>query len=81
MSALSDNFFRHKTHLKMANVALGIFTAGFCVSLIIAFGFEQHLSIWTSVFSHISTILFASMVKISYVVRLVYQKQLGQTLL
>lgn len=63
--------------LKTANMTMALTLLFFLVSVVLAYGYEQHLPVMTLAVLHVSLMIFAGMFKVSYVARLVAQKQLG----
>jgi len=48
-----------------------------CICLLITYGFDQYFSIKSQIVGHISTIIFAALLKIGYVIRCVGVHGLG----
>ena len=69
-----------QNRLKLANVCMlvALLTFGFCVWM--AYGFDDRLPLMIVVLMHVAQIVLAGVFKFSYVLRLVAQKQLGQSL-
>lgn len=63
--------------LKTANVWMLLTFLTFCLCTWIAYAFEQQLPLYTVTLLHVSQMILAGVFKVSYVVRLVSQKQLG----
>ncbi len=66
----------HK-RLKLANVAMLLSALAFAIATYLAYGLEHYLPIAVIVACHVAQIILSGVFKVSYVVRLVYQKQLG----
>lgn len=65
--------------LKISNVVFWSALGVTLLSLFAVYGFYEYLSIGQQVALHISTIIFAAVFKLGYVLRLVAQKELGLT--
>lgn len=63
--------------LILANVALLILSGVFVVTLLLSYPLAHYFSLATQIGAHITTILVAALIKVSYVVRCVCQYQLG----
>ncbi|MDF2176637.1 hypothetical protein P2G88_00050 [Aliiglaciecola sp. CAU 1673] len=63
--------------LRIANFALLLFFLAFCVSVVLAYGFESQIPMIVVALLHVAQLVLAGLVKVAYVVRLVSQKQLG----
>ena len=63
--------------LKSANTSMLLTFIAFISSAILAYGFESQLPLMFIAFLHVAQLFLAGCFKISYVVRLVAQKQLG----
>ena len=68
------------TLLRAANTAMIVFLLSFIVVGYFAWGMEAELPLMLVAFLHLSQIVLAGLFKLSYVVRLIAQHQLGQTL-
>lgn len=81
MHLLKDAFKRYvmsnQSRLKFANFTMLASALAFVIATYLAYGLESYLPIAVVAVSHISQIVLAGVFKVSYVVRLVYQKQLG----
>lgn len=66
--------------LSFANSALIVFLLGFIGAAVAAYGFEANFSLMTVAMLHVSQIILAALFKVSYVLRLAAQWQLGQPL-
>ena len=71
--------FRNESLLKKANTCMFIFLLSFLVATFVAYGYEQQLPLMLVMCLHVSQLILAGAFKLSYVVRLVAQKQLGLT--
>lgn len=63
--------------LRTANMSMALTFLFFLVSVVLAYGYEQHFPIMTLTLLHVSQLILAGIFKVSYVIRLVAQKQLG----
>jgi hypothetical protein len=63
--------------LKTANMTMAITFLFFLISAVLAYGYEQHFPIMILTLLHVSQLILAGIFKVSYVIRLVAQKQLG----
>ncbi|AQP99631.1 hypothetical protein B0W48_07360 [Pseudoalteromonas aliena] len=68
----------YKTLLFAANTALVVSLVLIAVSVLISYPYAEHFSIFVQVSAHISTIVIAAILKVSYVLRCVAQQGLGQ---
>lgn len=66
--------------LTTCNRCMVIFFLAFIASAIVAWGYEQYLSVMLLALFHVLQIIFAALFKLAYVFRLVAQHQLGLTL-
>ncbi|MGX5915382.1 hypothetical protein ACR0ST_11685 [Aliidiomarina sp. Khilg15.8] len=66
--------------LNFANTGLIVFLLGFIGAAVGAYGFEGSFSLMTVAMLHVSQIVLAALFKISYVLRLAAQWQLGRPL-
>ncbi|MCW8346388.1 hypothetical protein MD535_10285 [Vibrio sp. ZSDZ65] len=66
-----------QTVLFISNVTLGTTLFLMLLSIVIAYPMAHHFSLTTQVFAHISTILIAAVLKVSYVGRCLAQYNLG----
>ena len=64
--------------LSHANKVLCISVFGVLITLLISYPYAGYFSIPVPIFAHISTIVLAAIVKVSYVLRCVAQHGLGQ---
>lgn len=64
--------------LSHANKMLCISVLGVLITLLISYPYAGYFSIPVQIFTHISTIVLAAIVKVSYVLRCVAQHGLGQ---
>lgn len=64
--------------LSHANKMLCISVFGVLITLLISYPYAGYFSIPVQIFAHISTIVLAAIVKVSYVLRCVAQHGLGQ---
>ena len=69
--------FSNESLLKRANICMLIFLLSFIVATVVAYGYEQQLPLMLVMCLHVSQLILAGAFKLSYVVRLVAQKQLG----
>lgn len=60
-----------------ANVALIVLSGVFTLTLLLSYPLAHNFSLETQIAAHITTILVAALIKVSYVVRCVCQYQLG----
>lgn len=65
--------------LKLANTSMLVTLLAFVGSAILAYGYEQQFPLMIVTMLHVSQMILAGFFKVSYVVRLVAQKQLGLT--
>lgn len=63
--------------LKLANATMAATAACFVLTLFLAYGLEDSLPLLLLTFLHVFQILLSGLFKVSYVIRLVTQKQLG----
>lgn len=68
---------RFQTLLSVSNFSLSITTLLMLLSIIIAYPMADHFSLPIQIVAHISTIIVAAFVKISYVGRCLAQYNLG----
>ncbi|CAH6785025.1 conserved hypothetical protein [Vibrio chagasii] len=68
---------RFQTLLSVSNFSLAITTLLMLLSIIIAYPMADHFSLPIQIVAHISTIIVAAFVKISYVGRCLAQYNLG----
>lgn len=68
---------RFQTLLSVSNFSLAITTLLMLLSIIIAYPMADHFSLPVQIVAHISTIIVAAFVKISYVCRCLAQYNLG----
>lgn len=66
--------------LKSANASMLITFIAFFVSVVLSYGYESTFPLWVVTILHVSQMILAGMFKVSYVVRLVAQKQLGMAI-
>ncbi len=69
-----------QTLLRYANTAMVTFLALFCLVAYVAWGMESQLPLMLIAVLHFLQILLAGLFKVSYVVRLIAQNQLGLAL-
>ena len=68
------------TLLKIANTSMLFTFTAFVVSALLAYGFESHFPLMVITILHVAQMFLAGFFKVSYVIRLVAQSQLGQVL-
>ncbi|EGU37937.1 MULTISPECIES: hypothetical protein [Vibrio] len=68
---------RFQTLLSVSNFSLAITTLLMLLSIIIAYPMADHFSLPVQIVAHISTIIVAAFIKISYVGRCLAQYNLG----
>ncbi len=68
---------RFQTLLSVSNCSLAITTLLMLLSIIIAYPMADHFSLPVQIVAHISTIIVAAFIKISYVGRCLAQYNLG----
>ncbi|KZX65542.1 hypothetical protein A3712_18800 [Vibrio sp. HI00D65] len=68
---------RFQTLLSVSNFSLAITTLLMLISIIIAYPMADHFSLPVQIVAHISTIIVAAFIKISYVGRCLAQYNLG----
>ncbi|WP_339806818.1 hypothetical protein [uncultured Marinobacter sp.] len=66
--------------LKLANSLLLISLLGVAITVLLAYPMADLLSLPVQIAAHIATLLFATLLKLSYVMRLVSLKSLGRPL-
>ncbi|MBG22243.1 MAG: hypothetical protein CMF22_02140 [Idiomarinaceae bacterium] len=71
---------RAQTLLRCANTAMVVFLVLFCIVAYLAWGMEAQLPLMLIAVLHFLQILLAGLFKVSYVVRLIAQNQLGLAL-
>lgn len=64
--------------LATANAVLGVSFICIILSILISYPYAEYFSMQTQISAHISTIVIAAILKISYVLRCVAQHGLGQ---
>lgn len=69
---------RFQTLLSVSNFSLAITALLMLLSIIVAYPMADYFSLPIQIFAHISTIIVAGLLKISYVGRCVAQYSLGQ---
>ncbi|WP_416308306.1 hypothetical protein [Neptunicella sp. SCSIO 80796] len=69
-----------KKALLVANVSMLLTLVAFCGCVLVAYGLDDYFPLMVIVLMHVAQIVLAGLFKFSYVLRLVAQKQLGQTL-
>ncbi|CAB0150125.1 hypothetical protein PSI9734_00691 [Pseudidiomarina piscicola] len=69
-----------KTLLRSANTAMVVFLSLFLIVAYLAWGMEAQFPLMLIAVLHFLQILLAGLFKVSYVVRLIAQNQLGQPL-
>ncbi|RZM74812.1 hypothetical protein [Pseudoalteromonas rubra] len=67
----------YRRTLPFANQCLMLSLIGFMLAILASYAFDHHLSLSTQIAAHISTIVFATLLKVSYVVRCFCQYNLG----
>lgn len=67
----------HALLLKLANASMLTTLVVFVVCAVLAYGFDNHLPLFGLTLLHVAQIVLAGLFKLSYVVRLVAQQQLG----
>jgi hypothetical protein len=67
----------HSLLLKLANASMLITLVVFIVCVVLAYGFDNYFPLLGLTLLHVAQILLAGLFKVSYVVRLVAQQQLG----
>ena len=70
----------HNLLLKLANASMLTTFVIFVTCAVLAYGFESHFPLLGLSLLHVAQIMLAGLFKVSYVVRLVAQKQLGLAL-
>ncbi|CAK4067689.1 MULTISPECIES: hypothetical protein [Vibrio] len=70
----TDNF---KLLLNVSNVVLLVTTLAMLLSVLISYPYAEYFSLPIQIAAHISTIVIAAFLKISYVARCLAQYQLG----
>lgn len=66
-----------ETVFRWANIAMLLIGLAFIASVVVAYGFESSLPMMFIALLHVAQMILAGLFKVSYVVRLVSQKQLG----
>lgn len=64
--------------LGFANAALLIATISLVMTVLVSYPFADHFSMAVQIAAHIGTLLFATAVKLSYILRLVSLSSLGR---
>lgn len=64
--------------LGFSNTALLLATIALVITVLISYPFAHHFSMATQVSAHIGTLLLATVIKLSYVLRLISLKSLGR---
>ncbi|WP_299083961.1 hypothetical protein [uncultured Paraglaciecola sp.] len=70
----------NKLLLKLANFSMLTTFSIFVICAVLAYGYESHFPLLGLTLLHVAQIVLAGFFKVSYVLRLVAQKQLGQAL-
>jgi hypothetical protein len=68
----------YKTLLFAANTALGVSLVCIIASILISYPYAEYFSMSMQISAHISTIIVAAILKVSYVLRCIAQHGLGQ---
>ena len=63
--------------LRIANLSMLLTFLAFVAAVILSYGFESTLPLWSITLLHVAQMFLAGLFKVAYVVRLVSQKQLG----
>lgn len=66
--------------LRFANMSLLLCLFGGGGTVVLAYGFYQGLSLGAQISAHVALVLIATVLKLSYIARLVALKQLGRPL-
>ncbi len=66
--------------LKLANASMLTTFIAFVICVVLAYGFDNHFPLLGLTLLHVAQILLAGFFKVSYVLRLVAQQQLGLTI-
>lgn len=64
--------------LGFANTALLVAVLALIVTVLVSYPFAEQLSMPVQIAAHIGTLLFATVVKLSYILRLISLKALGR---
>ena len=64
--------------LGFANTALLVAVLALIVTVLVSYPFADHLSLQSQIAAHIGTLIFATLVKLSYILRLISLKALGR---
>lgn len=64
--------------LGFANTALLVAVLALIVTVLFSYPFADHLSMSAQIAAHIGTLIFATLVKLSYILRLISLKALGR---
>ncbi|MEP1448020.1 MAG: hypothetical protein ABJK37_18100 [Paraglaciecola sp.] len=70
----------HALLLKFANASMLTTLVVFVFCAVLAYGFDNHLPLLGLTLLHVAQIILAGFFKLSYVIRLVAQQQLGLTI-
>lgn len=68
---------KYKSLLKFANASMLTTLLTFVVCVVLAYGFGNHFPLLGLTLLHVAQIVFAGLFRVSFVVRLVAQQQLG----
>ncbi|ALU45341.1 hypothetical protein [Pseudoalteromonas rubra] len=67
----------YRQTLPYANQCLILSLTGFLLAVLASYAFDHYLSLSALITAHVSTIVFATLLKISYVIRCLCQYNLG----
>ncbi len=71
------HLMKHQQILNWANAIMLMSLIILIANIVLAYGFEAHFELLTLSVLHVSPLFIAGVLKLTYVVRLVAQKQLG----
>lgn len=67
----------HTSLIKFANTSMLTTFVAFVICVVLAYGFDSHFPLLGLTLLHVAQIILAGFFKVSYVLRLVAQQQLG----
>ena len=67
----------HASLIKFANTSMLTTFVAFVICVVLAYGFDSHFPLLGLTLLHVAQIILAGFFKVSYVLRLVAQQQLG----
>ncbi|MDA9556601.1 hypothetical protein N9R79_03740 [Vibrio sp.] len=68
---------KFQSYLKLGNHIMLISGIALIASILLAYGYDAHFSLMAQVAAHISTVVFAAVFKVAYVIRCIGAEGLG----